>query len=541
MTSIRSGAPLASTANVTEPQVALPHQEGDDADTPSNIRSHKEDRSTASWSERDAELGIDGLQEKNELQDSADEQDPNVVFWDEPIDQDPNNPINWKEGWKWMNIAVLAICTLITPLASSMFAPGVPQIMREFNTSDPKLATFVVSVYILGFAFGPLLVAPLSEMYGRTVCYHSCNVLFVIFAIGCAVSNSYGMLVAFRFLMGCAGSAPLTIGGGTIADMMPPERRGSAMAIWALGPLLGPVIGPVAGGFLVEGAGWRWVFWLLAIVGGVFTVLAFLLLRESYAPVLIGRKVARLRKETGNMNLRSKLDNGLTSKELLKRALVRPTKMLFLSPIVFLLSLYMAVAYAILYLLFTTFTFVFERSYGFSPGNVGLTYIPIGIGMIIGLAVLGTLSDRHIKALIAHGVTLQPEHRLPYLLTIPGGFCIPLGMFIYGWTAQYQVHWAVPLLGTIFVGIGLISCMMSINTYMIDAFTLHAASAMAANTVLRSLAGALLPLGGLQMYNALGLGWGNSLMGFIALALVPVPAVFKIYGPWLRNRFWVEF
>lgn len=146
-----------------------------------------------------------------------------------------------------------------------MFAPGVPDIMREFKTSDPTLATFVVSVYLLGFAFGPLLAAPLSELYGRSVCYHSANVLFIIFTIAAALSKNMGMLIAFRFFMGFAGSTPLTIGSGTIADMFPVEERGKAMAVWAMGPMLGPCIGPVAGGFIVEHIGWRWVYWVIAI------------------------------------------------------------------------------------------------------------------------------------------------------------------------------------------------------------------------------------------------------------------------------------
>ena len=146
-----------------------------------------------------------------------------------------------------------------------MFAPGVPEVMSEFHSTNKELASFVVSVYILGYAFGPLLVAPLSELYGRLPIYHVCNVLFVIFTIACAVSSNLSMLIAFRFLEGCVGSAPLTIGGGTIADMIVQEKRGKSMAIWAMGPLLGPVIGPVAGGFLTQAKGWRWVFWVIAI------------------------------------------------------------------------------------------------------------------------------------------------------------------------------------------------------------------------------------------------------------------------------------
>jgi multidrug resistance protein len=149
-----------------------------------------------------------------------------------------------------------------------MFAPGIPSVMAEFHTTSPMLATFVVSVFVLGFAFGPLLLAPLSEMYGRIPVYHTCNILFLLFTIGCAVSQNMGTLIAFRFLAGVAGVATVTCGSGTIADLMPVERRGLAMSLWSLGPLMGPIIGPIAGGFLIQAEGWRWVFWLIAIVVG---------------------------------------------------------------------------------------------------------------------------------------------------------------------------------------------------------------------------------------------------------------------------------
>jgi len=152
------------------------------------------------------------------------------------------------------------------PLASSMFAPGIPDVMSEFHSTNTQLASFVVSVYVLGYAFGPLIIAPLSELYGRLIIYPVCNVMFVIVTVACAVSSNLNMLIGFRFLEGTFGSCPLTIGGGSIADMIPQEKRGGVMAIWALGPLLGPVIGPVIGGYLSQAKGWRWVFWLIAII-----------------------------------------------------------------------------------------------------------------------------------------------------------------------------------------------------------------------------------------------------------------------------------
>lgn len=161
--------------------------------------------------------------------------------------------------------------TSFRPLASSMFAPGIPAVMSEFQSTNTELASFVVSVYVLGYAFGPLIIAPFSELYGRLIVYHVCNVMFVIFTVACAVASNLNMLIGFRFLEGTFGSCPLTIGGGTIADMIPQEKRGGFMAIWALGPLLGPVIGPVIGGYLSQAKGWRWVFWLIAIIVSMVT------------------------------------------------------------------------------------------------------------------------------------------------------------------------------------------------------------------------------------------------------------------------------
>lgn len=155
------------------------------------------------------------------------------------------------------------------PLASSMFAPGIPQVMEDFNSTSNIVATFVVSIYVLGFAFGPLVIAPASEMYGRSPVYHTCNFFFTIFTICNAVSTNMPMLIAFRFLAGFAGVGATTIGSGTIADMIPVQRRGVYMSLWSLGPIFGPIVGPLAGGFLIEAAGWRWTFWVITIVVGV--------------------------------------------------------------------------------------------------------------------------------------------------------------------------------------------------------------------------------------------------------------------------------
>jgi len=261
------------------------------------------------------------------------------------------------------------------------------------------------------------------------------------------------------------------------------------------------------------------------------------MMRETYAVAILARKAAKLRAQTGNPNLKSKLDSGLSSRDLFLYSIVRPTKMLFRSPIVASLSTYVAVVYAYLYILFTTFATVFSSQYGMGPGIVGLCFIGIGIGSLIGQFVSVYVGNRIMRKHMAAG-DLKPEHRLP--LMIPGALAVPIGLFWYGWSVYAHTHWIVPIIGTGFVGFGLLLTFMPANTYLVDVFTAHAASAMAANTVLRSVVAAVLPLAGRHMYDALGLGWGNSLLGFIALLFAPIPFVFLRYGEFIRTRYTVK-
>lgn len=435
-----------------------------------------------------------------------------------------------------------------------MFAPAIPQVSSEFHNTSEALSSFAVSVYILGFGIGPLVLSPSSELWGRNIVFNITNVLFVTFTVACAVSTSLPMLTGFRFLAGCAGSAALTIGGGTIADVMPPEKRGKAMAVFVMGPVLGPSLGPVAGGFLAQAAGWRWIFWLLTIVAGLMTILTFLFLRETYAPKLLRDKAKKLQEETGQ-EYRSKLETDLPARTLFLRAITRPSKMLLFSPIVLGLSSFMALVYAYIYLLFTTFPLVFEAQYDFSTGTVGLAYLGMGIGMAAAAVVVGYTSDRQVAKMAAKSGERKPEYRLPIMML--GSPLIAAGLFWYGWSSEAKTHWIVPIIGTMPIGAGLMFVFVShhpsllanryidldipfqtpLSTYLIDAFTTYAASALAAATVLRSVLSAVLPLAGPSMYNSLGFGWGNSLLAFIALAFGAIPLVFYRYGERLRKRY----
>lgn len=508
------------------------HDDGKDQSTSSKDDIEKQEVDVASPA---SEHGSDNEKETRQPQFSPQDDpyimnDPDLVFWDGP--DDPTNPQNWPMWRKWCSILIVSLITVVIALASSAIAPGVPDIMNEFHQESQVLAGFIVSVYVLGFAVAPLVIAPMSEMYGRLPLYHACGILFTVFNIGCAKANNMTALIILRFFSGCFGSAPLALGGGTVADLMSPEQRATALSIWMLGPTLGPAIGPIVGGFVCVHLGWRWMFWICAIVSGSGAIFAMVFMRETYAIAILNKKAKKLRVKCVRNNIRSKLDNGMSPGQLFLYSIVRPTKMLIFSPIVLLLSMYVAVVYAYLYLMFTTVGEVFETQYNWPRDMVGLAFLGIGVGCFLGQFAYTAYENHNYAKHKAKG-DLVPEHRLNSMIV--GALCLPIGLFWYGWSVQAKVHWICPIFAQGFFGIGLLSIFMSTNNYLVDCFTKYAASAMAANTVLRSILGAVLPIAGHSLYNDLGYGWGTSVLGFIAVAFVPVPLLFIKYGQWLRT------
>lgn len=261
-------------------------------------------------------------------------------------------------------------------------------------------------------------------------------------------------------------------------------------------------------------------------------------MRETYAPILLRRKASRLSRERGNPLLLAKGDSGLTPTALFARSIVRPMKMLALSPIVLSLSTFCALVFGLTFLLFTTFPAVFDEQYGFTSGISGLSYLGLGIGMVSGLGLFSVLSDRMLKARAGKG-EMKPEYRLPLMVYISP--VMPIGFFWYGWSADQHAHWIVPILGTSIIGLGSLFVIIPAQIYLVDAFGPYAASALAANTILRSLFGTFLPLAGPYMYASLGLGWGNTLLGFLSLAFAPMPWLFYKYGEQMRKRWEVNW
>jgi multidrug resistance protein len=266
-----------------------------------------------------------------------------------------------------------------------MISPALTSISAEFNITNEVQSVLTLSIFVLAYAIGPLFLGPLSEIYGRVIVLQLSNLFYLAWNLGCGFAQNSGQLMAFRFMSGLGGSAPLAIGGGLLSDCFHAEQRGRAISIYSLAPLLGPAIGPIAGGFIAQNTTWRWCFWSTSIFTAVVQAFGFFFLQETYAPTLLARKRDALRKETGNMELHTEYES--PDKTLLKTlevALQRPFKLLGTQPIVQVLACYMAYLYGLMYLMLSTFPLLWSDRYHESVGIGSLNFISMGLGFFIG-------------------------------------------------------------------------------------------------------------------------------------------------------------
>jgi multidrug resistance protein len=418
-----------------------------------------------------------------------------------------------------------------------MVAPALEAISKELNITDKVQSFMILSIFVLAYAIGPLFLGPLSEMYGRVIVLQTSNLMYFFFNLGCGLAHTKTQLIIFRFLAGLGGSAPLAIGGGVLSDLFTAEQRGSAISVYSLAPLLGPAVGPIAGGFITEKTTWRWVFYATTITDGLIQIVGLFYLQETYPPVLLHRKKRKLIKETGNEALHTEWDDpNCTVVAALRTSLLRPFRLLATQVIIQVLALYMACLYGLMYLVLSTFPTIWTDMYHESVGAGGLNYISLGLGFFLGTQISAPCQDRIYRTLKKrnNGVG-KPEFRIP--LMVPGALLVPTGLLWYGWTAQAHAHWILPNIGVAIFTSGVIIGFQCIQTYIVDAYTRYAASAVGAATVLRSLAGFGFPLFASYMYHTLDYGWGNTLLAFLAIGLGwPAPILLWMYGEKLRKK-----
>ncbi|KAJ5536993.1 hypothetical protein N7513_010179 [Penicillium frequentans] len=459
--------------------------------------------------------------------------DPNFeVDWDS--EDDPANPKNWSMGYTAMGIIFLSWNTLVVVLYSTSYTSATAQIEEEFGQSE-TIVTLGLTFYLIGLAIGSMFMAPLSEVYGRKPVCVTCMLVFTAMIIPAALAKSITTLIVVRFIGALFGSVMISTAPGMVADMVDDEHRALAISIWSIGPLNGPVVGPVIGGFVTQYLGWRWMCWIVLILSGVGLCFA-LILKEPYGPTLLQKKAARLRKETGDSRWWSRYDRKDSLYEILKLALSRPFVMAVTEPICIFWDIYVAIVYGILYLCFVAYPIVFQEIRGWSLGLSGLSFVGIGIGVVLTIGsepLVRRLINKHEK---------DPETGKVYPEAMVSFICIcsaliPIGELWFAWTcAPASIHWVVPLLAGIPFGAGNTGVFIYASNYLTGSYGMYAASALAGNSVIRSILGGVLPLAGTAMYNSLGPNWAGTLLGLLEVLIIPIPFVFYKYGHKIRQK-----
>lgn len=466
---------------------------------------------------------------------------------------DPLNPYCWPFSKKLYVTLTGILMVLNSTIGSSIATGASSQTSEHFNVTNQTQLVLPTSMYLVGYVLGPLFFSPLSETYGRKIVMISTFVIYTAFTLGCALAPSWAGLVVMRMLVGVGASTPVSVIGGIYSDIYgTPKARGRAMALFMGATTWGPILGPVFSGFIAV-VSWRWVYWLQLIIAGV-TWPVLLMVPETYGPVVLKAKAKKMRKE-GNGNAYAPVElEKRDMHELLVVILTRPVRMFLFEGIVLCSCLYTALVYAIFYsmsidysrpglkrltshlVFLQAYPIIFTGVYNFNAGEQGLAFLPIGIGSIISCGIYlawdAYLDRARMQDPPPKWYGKEEYRRVP--LACLGAPLLSISMFWLGWTAKASIHWIVPVLAAIPFGIAYLLIFMALLNYLVDAYEIFSASAMAAASCSRSLFAVILPFAARPMYERLGIAWACSLLGFVSLALGVIPFMFLKYGDKIR-------
>ncbi|KAK7402493.1 hypothetical protein QQX98_011771 [Neonectria punicea] len=505
---------------------------------PSIAESRRTSLSRA-WSQngygcQDAQLSSD-----DQAETAAVEKDPFEVAFDNG-DEDPLCPRSFGKVKKWTIVVIVSMASFCVTAASSIYTSTYAQMEAEFHNSR-IVSTLGLSLFVLGISLGPMFLSPLSEFYGRRPIYLVSWSMYVVWIIPQAVAKNIATMLVSRFLDGFAGSAFLAVSGGTVGDLFARQELQAPMLMFSLAPFVGPSIGPLIGGFINYNVDWRWTYYMLLIWAVAILVSIVFLVPETYHPILVRDKARKMRKETSDE--RWQAPNEKVQKSVLNaigHSLLKPFQLLIFEPMCLNLCIFSAILLGILYLFFGAFPLVFRDVYGFNLWQVGLTFLGILIGMLMAACLDPAWYNNRARLIArlsaATGVegASEPEFRLPP--AILGSVLVPAGIFMFGWSSYSWVHWIVPVIGSAIFGAGTLLVFSGIFTFLVDAYPLYAASALAANAFVRCSFAAAFPLFGTQMYGKLGIQWASSLLAFLTVAMMPFPYLFFRYGKQIRAK-----
>lgn len=429
---------------------------------------------------------------------------------------DPDYPRNWNWKIKVRGTLIFAFASMLAQLGSAVISSIATDLQQEFHVRS-FWTSLASTIYFLGMAFGPLFLAPLSELWGRKLAVSMPFALCALVTILTGHARNFAVLLICRFFGGLLASAPIVISGGAISDLWYPGQRATFLTINSLAIVLGPTTANLYGTVVKSFSSWRWVICIHAFL--CFLVVFFIAIgvRETYHPVLLQRKAKYLRLKTHNWLYHSDHDSlQLDAHDILKVHLLRPIGLLS-TPIVLVVCIFNGFSFGLYYMISMYVPKSFQEKRDWDGIHSALPPLAIFIGANLGAVihlVVGGIHRRHLKK---EADECSPEARLFVPLLI--GWFMPLGMVIFGWSMTANLHWVVPCIGLVFVGAGFFVILQGSLNYLCDAFPKYAASCIAANAFMRSLFACGLPLVAPILFEQLGLGWGATVLGIVGFLM----------------------
>ncbi|RFU30930.1 hypothetical protein B7463_g5429, partial [Scytalidium lignicola] len=450
---------------------------------------------------------------------------------------DPENPQKWSKSKKILIVFITAVLVINSTMSSALPSMAIPNITMEFGVTSSEQQVLPISIFLIGYVFGPLIWGPLSEHFGRRNLTIATFTGFTIFTMACALAPNWRALLVFRLLCGVFAGAPIAIIAGILADVYgEPRTRGRAFAIFMVTTVWGPLFSPIISGFTSATIGWRWAFWIGLIYAGIsLSIVVFL--PETFGPILLARRARKMRKQDPSIQTVAPRDLEKTDlNQLLTVVITRPLRMLVSELIVTATCAYLALVYAIFYMSFQAFPIIFQQLYGLSPGVTGLCYLAIGAGAALSLPVFwfwdGVLANARARS--APWVKREEYRRVP--LACIGGPLFAVSLFWLGFSSKSSITFVAPMLAGIPFGIGYMLIFMALLNYLTDAYEIFAASANAAAVTCRSMLAVVLPLATTHMFDKLGIAGACALLGGLSSAMCVIPFIFIWKGPTIRSR-----
>ncbi|XP_006455051.1 hypothetical protein AGABI2DRAFT_145318 [Agaricus bisporus var. bisporus H97] len=428
---------------------------------------------------------------------------------------DPRNPINFPRREKWLLTIVACLATVLASTAASAYNLGFESMIRDLNCTQFQ-ATIGLSVYPLGFAVVPMFTASLSEEVGRRPLYLWTALGYELAFVMIALAPNIQTVIVGRFLQGAFASTGATMVGGTIADVWPVAERGLPMSIFALAATFSLGLGPIIGGWIEmnPSLGWKWINWVQMTWSGAFIPAAYFVLKETRSTIVLEKIVKQMRKKTRDQRYRARVEKP----ELLK--LMWISCLVLTEPVV--------TSFSGLFCLLESISGVFKTLHNFNVGQTGTVFVTMCIGPLLGFAT-NLYQEKLYKK---YYPTRNAEARL--IASCYAAFLLPIGMFIYAWCSFPKVHWISLCIAITIYMWGTFVVYLCIFSYLADCYGPYASSALAGQSLARNILATVFPLFTQQMYQKLTYKWANTLFGFLALIMVPIPFVLFYYGPKIR-------